>query len=158
VTGTLSGVDLAGLLRSWEIALRAEGKSPHTVESDGDGVRRFLAWAERAGRVPLVDRPTVAAVVHILDTAPPPSACPTGMSDARSTTSRSPADQISTAWVGPRSPSGRARCTAYLDGVAVKTEMRPTVTCATSDTDMTNMDDASSGVCAASSYRPPAAA
>jgi hypothetical protein len=34
--------DLAGLLPSWELALRAERKSPQTIKSYGDGVRLFL--------------------------------------------------------------------------------------------------------------------
>lgn len=37
-------VDLAALLASWELALRAERKSPATIKSYGDGVRRFLDW------------------------------------------------------------------------------------------------------------------
>jgi hypothetical protein len=35
-------VDLAALLPSWELHLRAERKSPETVRSYGDGVRRCL--------------------------------------------------------------------------------------------------------------------
>ena len=42
-------VDLAALLPSRELHLRAERKSPETVKSYGDGVRRFLAWADAAG-------------------------------------------------------------------------------------------------------------
>ncbi|MDP9406579.1 MAG: phage integrase N-terminal SAM-like domain-containing protein, partial [Actinomycetota bacterium] len=56
-------LDLPGLLESWELALRAERKSPQTVKSYGDGVRRFLAWCEAEGRPALLDRPTVAAFV-----------------------------------------------------------------------------------------------
>ena len=37
-------VDLAALLPSWELALRAERKSPQTVKTYGDGVRQYLAW------------------------------------------------------------------------------------------------------------------
>ena len=36
--------DLAELLTSWELTLRAERKSPQTVKSYGDGVRAFLSW------------------------------------------------------------------------------------------------------------------
>ena len=36
--------DLAVLLPSWELALRAERKSPQTVKTYGDGVRQYLAW------------------------------------------------------------------------------------------------------------------
>ena len=36
--------DLAALLPSWELALRAERKSPATVKAYGDAVRWLLAW------------------------------------------------------------------------------------------------------------------
>jgi hypothetical protein len=44
------------LLDSWELALRAERKSPQTVKSYTDGIRRFLRWCEEAGRMPAIDR------------------------------------------------------------------------------------------------------
>ena len=60
--------DLALLLPSWELALRAERKSPQTVKSYGDGVRRFLAWAADNDRPAVLDRATVAAfVADLLD-------------------------------------------------------------------------------------------
>ena len=43
-------VDLADLLGSWELHLRADRKSPQTVKAYGDCVRAYLAWCERAGR------------------------------------------------------------------------------------------------------------
>lgn len=55
--------DLAGLLPSWELHLRAERKSPQTVKAYGDGVRRFLAWADTAGRPAALDRAGVNAFV-----------------------------------------------------------------------------------------------
>lgn len=55
--------DLAVLLASWELALRAERKSPQTVKTYGDGVRRFLAWCEAQGRSPVLDRATVSGFV-----------------------------------------------------------------------------------------------
>jgi site-specific recombinase XerD len=56
------------LLPSWELALRAERKSPQTVKTYGDGVRRFLAWCAQAGRPATLDRPTVAGfVAELLD-------------------------------------------------------------------------------------------
>lgn len=55
--------NLALLLESWELALRAERKSPATIKAYGDGVRRFLMWAEQEGREPALDRPTVAVFV-----------------------------------------------------------------------------------------------
>src|SRR3712207_7775401 len=54
-------VDLAALLPSWELHLRAERKSPETVKSFGDGVRRFLAWADGEGRPAVLDRAGVNA-------------------------------------------------------------------------------------------------
>jgi len=40
-------LDLAALLPSWELALRAERKSSQTVKAYGDGVRKYLAWCSR---------------------------------------------------------------------------------------------------------------
>ena len=40
-------LDLAALLPSWELALRAERKSPQTVKAYGDGIRKYLAWCSR---------------------------------------------------------------------------------------------------------------
>jgi hypothetical protein len=56
-----STLDLAALLPSWELALRAERKSPATVKSygDGDGVRAFLTWCQGAGHVPVLDKALV---------------------------------------------------------------------------------------------------
>jgi site-specific recombinase XerD len=55
-------------LDSWELHLRAERKSPQTIKTYGDGVRRFLAWAEARGRAPSLDRHTVNAfVADLLD-------------------------------------------------------------------------------------------
>ena len=53
--------DLAVLLRSWEISLQAERKSPNTVKVYGDSARAFLAWCAGQGRPVVLDRPTVAA-------------------------------------------------------------------------------------------------
>ena len=55
--------DLALLLPSWELSLRAERKSAPTVKVYGDGVRRFLAWAKAAERPAVLDRATVTAFV-----------------------------------------------------------------------------------------------
>jgi site-specific recombinase XerD len=60
---TALAVDLAGLLPSWELHLRAERKSPGTLKSYGDGVRRFLTWAADQGRPALLDRAGVNAFV-----------------------------------------------------------------------------------------------
>lgn len=49
-------LDLADLLGSWELHLRAERKSPQTVKTYGDGVRAYLAWCDLAGHDPRIDR------------------------------------------------------------------------------------------------------
>lgn len=59
-------LDLVHLLPSWELALRAERKSPATVKSYGDGVRKFLAWAGDAEVGPVLDKPTVNRFVAAL--------------------------------------------------------------------------------------------
>lgn len=51
--------DLAALLPSWQIHLRAERKSPATIESYSRGVRTFLAWSAARGVPAVLDRPTV---------------------------------------------------------------------------------------------------
>lgn len=51
--------DLADLLTSWELSLRAERKSDSTIKSYGDGVRKFLAWAEQTGTEPILSRSTL---------------------------------------------------------------------------------------------------
>ncbi len=55
--------DLAALLPSWELSLRAERKSPATVKSYGDAVRRFLAWCEVTGTAPTLTKGAVNGFV-----------------------------------------------------------------------------------------------
>ncbi|MDP9444129.1 MAG: tyrosine-type recombinase/integrase [Actinomycetota bacterium] len=59
-------VDLAELLPSWELSLRAEGKSSATVKSYGDGVRAYLRWCADHGRPAVLDRRQLAAFVDAL--------------------------------------------------------------------------------------------
>ena len=62
-----SSPDLAALLPSWELALRAERKAPATVKSYGDGVRGLLRFCEQTGRPAVLDRRTLAGYVdHLL--------------------------------------------------------------------------------------------
>jgi integrase/recombinase XerD len=61
----MADLDLAALLPSWEIHLRAQRKSANTLSVYAGGVRRFLAWCEQSGIAPTLDRPTVTA--HIAD-------------------------------------------------------------------------------------------
>lgn len=66
--------DLASLLDSWLLHLRAERKSPETVKAYGDGVRRFVAWCKESGVPTLLDRPTVNAfITSLLDNGAEPS-------------------------------------------------------------------------------------
>lgn len=67
-------VDLAELLASWELSLRAERKSAQTVKSYGDGVRRFLVWCEATGAPPVLARRRVQAfVADLLDQGAEPA-------------------------------------------------------------------------------------
>lgn len=66
--------DLSELLPSWELSLRAERKSPATIKSYGDGVRRYLTWCAEAGRSAVLDRRTVALfVADLLDAGAEPA-------------------------------------------------------------------------------------
>jgi hypothetical protein len=57
--------------------LRAERTSPQTVKSYGDGVRRFLAWADGAGRPAVLDQVAVNAfVADLLDACSEPAVRP----------------------------------------------------------------------------------
>lgn len=67
-------LDLAALLPSWELALRAERKSQQTVKVYGDGVRTFLRWCEQNGHSPALDRDLAKAfVADLLDAGAEPS-------------------------------------------------------------------------------------
>ncbi|MFG3619069.1 tyrosine-type recombinase/integrase [Nocardia sp. NPDC047654] len=56
-------IDLAALLPSWLLALKAERKSTWTVKSYGDGVRAFLRWCAANQTDPVLDRSTVQAFI-----------------------------------------------------------------------------------------------
>lgn len=67
-------LDLAALLPSWELALRAERKSPQTIKSYGDGVRAFLRWCENNHHSPALDRDLVKGfVADLLDAGAEPA-------------------------------------------------------------------------------------
>jgi integrase/recombinase XerD len=59
-------VDLASLLSSWELHLRAERKAGGTVAAYLGGVRAFLAWCAAEDRPATLDRRTVSAFVAAL--------------------------------------------------------------------------------------------
>ncbi len=65
-TRTRPALDLAALLPSWELALRAERKSPQTVKAYGDGVRQFLGWCQTADRPAELTRTAVTGFVAAL--------------------------------------------------------------------------------------------
>lgn len=67
-------LDLAALLPSWELALRAERKSAQTIKSYGEGVRQFLRWCETNGHYPALDRTLMKGfVAHLLDAGAEPA-------------------------------------------------------------------------------------
>ena len=71
----MSSPDLAVLLGSWELSLRAERKSPQTVKSYVTGVEQYLTWCATAGVPAALDRRQVARFVdHVLDHAQPATA------------------------------------------------------------------------------------
>ncbi len=73
MTATTS-TDLATLLPSWELSLKAERKSPQTVKAYGDGVRRFLSWCAEHQRPAVLDRRTVNAFTNgLLEAGAEPS-------------------------------------------------------------------------------------
>jgi site-specific recombinase XerD len=61
------GPDIAALLPSWELALRAERKSPATLRSYLDGVNTYLRWCENTGTVGLTKTAVQAWVADMLD-------------------------------------------------------------------------------------------
>jgi len=70
----MHAADLATLLPSWEVHLKAEGKAAATVKSYGDGVRQFIAWCAAADRTAVLDRPSVNAwVADLLENGSEPA-------------------------------------------------------------------------------------
>ncbi|HYX99464.1 MAG TPA: phage integrase N-terminal SAM-like domain-containing protein, partial [Mycobacterium sp.] len=60
--------DLAALLSSWQLALRAERKSPGTIRTYTDGVTKFLRWCDANTRAPELSRVVVQAfLADLLD-------------------------------------------------------------------------------------------
>lgn len=58
--------DLAELLQSWKLALRAERKAPATVASYSEGVLGFLRWCTESGTTPELTRPALAGFTAAL--------------------------------------------------------------------------------------------
>lgn len=60
--------DLAGLLGSWELALRAERKAPATITGYKKGVLAFLKWCEANEIAPVLSKTNVTAfTAYLLD-------------------------------------------------------------------------------------------
>ena len=60
--------DLACLLPSWQLALKAERKSPGTIRTYSDGVAKFLRWCADNGHPLELNRTTVQAfLADLLD-------------------------------------------------------------------------------------------
>lgn len=67
-------MDLAALLPSWEVALRADRRSPSTLESYLLGVRRYLDWCHTNGHPPELTKTLVRAwVADLLDNGAEPT-------------------------------------------------------------------------------------
>jgi integrase/recombinase XerD len=61
-------LDLAALLPSWQLALKAERKSPGTIRTYTDGVTKFLRWCAAKGHPAELSRTTVQAfLADLLD-------------------------------------------------------------------------------------------
>lgn len=62
-------VDLAAMLESWDLALRAQRKSRETVKSYTDGVKGFLRWCAETGTPPVLTKRNfqgyIAAITEI---------------------------------------------------------------------------------------------
>ena len=54
MSDSLSAAEAEQLAVSWQLALRAERKSPQTLKSYGEGVRQYLAWCTEHGLEPFV--------------------------------------------------------------------------------------------------------
>lgn len=67
-------LDYEALITSWTIHLKAERKSPDTIRAYLIGLRGWLAFCEREGLAPVLDRGTVAAyVADLLDAGAEPN-------------------------------------------------------------------------------------
>lgn len=70
----ISGVNLDGLLVSWELSLKADRKSAQTIDSYLRGVRLFLRWCAENDHTPELSRPLVRAwIAELLDAGAEPN-------------------------------------------------------------------------------------
>lgn len=61
--------DITALLDSWELDLKTQKKSPHTIGSYLDGVTAYLRWCDRAGRPRQLDKEAVQLFMVALQQA-----------------------------------------------------------------------------------------
>jgi integrase/recombinase XerD len=67
VPPALSVADAELLAQSWQIALRAERKSPATLKTYGDGVRQYLAWCAENDSEPMARSSLNLFTNYVLD-------------------------------------------------------------------------------------------
>ena len=71
--GAAAALDVPALLESWQLALRADRKSPQTLKTYGDGVRLYLSWCADQQADPL-DRGSLRTwVAALLDAGAAPA-------------------------------------------------------------------------------------
>lgn len=58
--------DLAALLESWDLSMRAEGKARGTVKTYTDAVRLYLRWCAQTGAPVAITKPAVQAWTAVL--------------------------------------------------------------------------------------------
>ncbi len=82
---TLSVADAEQLSDSWQLALRAERKSPQTLKAYGDGVRFYLAWCAENVVEPFTRPALNLWVAELLEGgSPPPPPAPASSQSAAS--------------------------------------------------------------------------
>jgi site-specific recombinase XerD len=70
---SLTVTDAALLATSWQLALRAERKSPQTLKTYGDGVRFYLTWCEENGEEPFTKAALNLWIATLLEDGSAPS-------------------------------------------------------------------------------------
>lgn len=70
----MTAEEISDLLGEWDTRLAADRRSVQTRKTYAAGVRAFLAWCEREGTAPVLDRPTVTAfTAALLDSGASPA-------------------------------------------------------------------------------------
>ena len=68
----LTAAALNALLSEWQLALRAENRSPGTIEVYTDGARRYLNWCESTDIAPMVRTSLHTWMAQMPDAGEPP--------------------------------------------------------------------------------------